>query len=120
MFNINLFNDNRARPKYDEKLYEKEMEDNRKFRNPHLHEPENLNNQVRKLQNMVGAGGVGKVYHYFPKRNTEPGKSFVIKQADTAAANRQYQNLEKLKMKDMCNFFLCPKGYFYHPQIRDI
>ncbi len=119
MFNINLFNDKRARPLNNETLSEKERVDNEKFRNANLYAPVNIYNQVLKFQNMVGAGGVGKVYHYVPTKNTEPGESFVIKQADTAAANRQYRNLNYLKRKNMCDFFLCPKGYFFHPQIRD-
>ena len=83
----------------------------------------------------IKEGGSGTLYTYKEKNrreefslpywmrdSDEPKDSgrFVLKQIDTKSAHRQYRNLLHLEKENLCDSFLCPKGYFHNPNKLDV
>ena len=92
----------------------KEYEDKNKSRKEV--EKLNIENQVLDIKNLksIAKGGIGEIYTYKPR------KRYVLKKSDKRHANIQYRNLEKLKESNLCQFFLCPNGYFFSPTDENI
>ena len=70
---------------------------------------ENLSSQVEDMNTLqkIGAGGIGEVYSYREKRK------YVLKRANIKNSFFEYRILKKLQEADLCDYFLCPYGYFY-------
>ena len=85
----------------------------------------------------IKEGGSGTLYTYVEKNrrgledfslppwmrdddDPEDSGRFVLKQIDTKSAHRQYRNLLHLEKENLCDSFLCPKGYFHNPNRQDV